>query len=253
MKEHVRRTAIITGGNKGLGKALALGLAANDFFVIVIARDKELNGRAVSEIEKAGGRAEAYEADLRSPEEVRKAFSGILAKHGRIDVLINNAAVSYFEPAGDIDESKCAEMIDVNLKAVYLACKMALPSMVEKKGGTIINISSIYGVRADKKTSVYSMTKFGLVGYTKGLHADYHEKGIRAKVFCPTMFGEGAVLGADTLCREIVRSVLDPHDRYNEKMILSKKIGSLRMLLFINRIWDRKGNGRSTGYRLKFI
>jgi len=253
MKDAKKKIAVITGGNRGLGRELALELAKNDFFISVIARGKELNDDVVSEIRQRGGAAESYEADLRNSDSINKAFSEILAKHGGIDALINNAAVAYFEYAKDIDEAKCAEMIDLNIKAVYLACKMALPSMVEKKKGTIINISSIYGVRVDKKTSIYSMTKFGLVGYTKGLHADYNESGIRVKVFCPTMFGENELLDTSILCRGIARSIINTQDRYNEKIILSKKIGVFKILLFINKIWATNGDSRLTNYRFKFI
>jgi len=253
MMEHDKTVVVITGGNKGLGRALALKLAKDGLLVIIVARDKQLNESAVSEIIRAGGSAEAYEVDLAHPDEVKTIFSRILDKHTAIDVLINNAAVAYFEHAKDIDEAKCAQMIDVNLKAVYLACKLALGSMLKKGAGIIVNISSIYGVRVDERTSVYSMTKFGLVGYTKGLHADYYKNGIRARVFCPTMFGENEVLGTDTLCSCIVRSILDPQDRCNEMTILSKNMGLFKVLLFINRVWAANGNNSSTGYRLKFI
>ena len=251
MKETGRLIAVVTGGNKNLGRALSMDLANQGVFVVILAKDGESNNKIVSEIRSLGGVAEARDVDLRNTEEIKKAFFEILGKYGAIDILINNAAVSYFETAKDIDEQKCADMIDINLKAVYLSCKITLGSMLNRGAGTIINISSIYGLRADKKTSVYSMTKFGLVGYTKGLHADYRDKGIRAKVFCPTAFGEDAVLKTKTLSREIIKSASDPKDLYNEYSILSKKVGPLKILLIERKAWA--GKRTRVSYILKIV
>ena len=251
MKTSEAKVAVITGGNKNLGRLLSMDLAMRGASAIILAKDEELNKKTVSEITQKGQKAAALKVDLRDPEEVKKAFTMILAEHGKVDILINNAGISYFESAEKIDEAKVSEMIDVNLRSVYLACKFVLPSMLENGAGTIVNISSIYGLRADKRTAVYSMTKAGLIGYTKGLHADYGENGIRAKVFCPVAFGEDSILDTNTLSRKIVGSVYDLKDHFNEVTILSKKAGTLKILLFIGKRWDRFGRKKIVGYRFK--
>ena len=251
MNKLADKIAVVTGGSKNLGRHISLELAKEGAYTIILSHDEALNSQVVSQIQKQGDKAEAHNIDLRDLEGLKKVFATILNKHKKVDTLVNNAGIAYFDFAKDIDEQKAAQSIDINLKAMYLACKLVLPSMLANKSGVIANISSLYGVRADKKTSIYSMTKFGIVGYTKGLDADYKEQGIRAKVFCPTAFGEDCILKTEVLAGEIVKSISDPHDRYNQVVVLSKKIGFIKVLLFIKRKWNWIGWRDLVFYKFK--
>lgn len=231
------KTIVVTGGNKGLGKELSTLFCSLRASVIIIGKDDSLNKETVREIKTQGGSIEAICADLRNPEEVKKVFTHILSRYTKVDILVNNAAVSYFEEAKDINENAAQEMLDVNLRAVYLATKAVLPAMLKNQSGTVVNISSIYGVRADKKTSLYSMTKHGLIGYSKGLHCDYREKGVKVLVFCPVAFGDTDILKTSDLARYISAAIASSKDAFNESVILKKEILGINLLMFIERLW----------------
>lgn len=245
------KIAVVTGGNKGLGKDISVALAERGCIVAILSKESAANEQVVSDICSSGGSAVSFEVDLKNSDDIRKAFAGIYALYGRVDILVNNAGVSYFENAKDIDEQAVDDMIAVNLKAAHLACQLALPSMLGRKQGVIINISSIYGLRSDKKTSIYSMTKAGLVGYSKGLNSDYAADGIRVKVFCPAAFGPDCVLSSKAVSDTIVASALNAEDHYNEIAMLSKRFSFFGVLLYICRRWDALGRARPARYKFK--
>lgn len=178
------RVAVITGASSGIGEATARRLAANGAAVALLARRLERIEALAAELEQAGGRARAYEADVRG----RGALAGLAGavgdELGRVDCLVNNAGqmlLSYFE-TGLEDEWRT--MIDTNLTGALSVTAAFLPQL-QDGGGDIVNVSSVAGRKARSTGSVYSATKWGLNGWSEGLRQELLEDGIRVIVVEP--------------------------------------------------------------------
>lgn len=188
------RVAIVTGGSRGIGGAIALGLARAGAAVVVnYAANREAAAKVVAEIGAAGGRAIEMRADVgdlaqhgRIVEAAREAF-------GRIDILVNNAAVTKRESFLDATPDAWGRTVDVNLKGVYFLSQAAARVMAAQRSGKIINISSVHDERPMADNSVYNITKAGLVMLTKSLALELAEKGIQVNCVSP-----GAILTDET-------------------------------------------------------
>ncbi|AKG36640.1 3-ketoacyl-ACP reductase [Paenibacillus durus] len=181
------KTAVITGAGKGIGKALALTLAkegANLGLISRTAADLEALKAAI---------AEAYDvkvsiavADVSVREEAERAVAAIQNDLGTFDVLINNAGVANFGTLVDMDPEEWKRHIDINLFGVYYVTRAALPSMIEKKAGSIINISSTAGERGFATGSAYCASKFALMGMTEALFQEVRKFNIRVTALTPS-------------------------------------------------------------------
>ena len=185
MKDVEKKIAIITGGNKGLGKELALRLAKNGFFTIIVARDRGLNANIVSEIKQRGGAAESYELDLKNFDSIKKTFSEILAKHGSVDVLVNNAGIAL---NADIHSMKI-EQFDAQRSVMrglwYLTKRIIRLFMLRQGSGRIINISSVVGHTGNGGQIPYTMEKAALDAFTKSLSKELAGRNILVNSVAP--------------------------------------------------------------------
>lgn len=177
--------AIVTGASRGIGKAVALDLAKQNYFVILIARSADKLKETALEIEEIGGACDIYPADVSDYQAIDRCVNEIIVKHQRVDVLFNNAGVlhlgSYNLALEQIDAT-----IDVNLKgAIYLTNKV-VPLMIQQQSGYIINLSSTAGVRVVPGIGVYCASKFGLSGYTETLFHELVRFGIKVTAICPS-------------------------------------------------------------------
>ncbi|UCE12400.1 MAG: SDR family oxidoreductase [Candidatus Heimdallarchaeota archaeon] len=190
-----RKTAIITGASKGIGRAISLNFATNNIDVVLAARNKNQLQQVHSEIEKINiVRSVIVPTDVTNEKQVKNLVETTIDQFGKVDILVNNAGVGRFKRA---DEFKLADyhyMFDVNVKGVFLVTKYVVPHMLARESGQIINIASIAGKTGFKTGTLYSASKYAVVGYTWSLREDLKEHKIKVSVICPgsvvTAFGK---------------------------------------------------------------
>jgi 3-oxoacyl-[acyl-carrier protein] reductase/meso-butanediol dehydrogenase/(S,S)-butanediol dehydrogenase/diacetyl reductase len=180
------KTAVITGGTRGIGAAIASAFHATGYSVVLAARND--NGLAG----ELGERAYFLKTDVASEKAHQKLVELALKKTGRLDVYINCAGLSGWKPLAAIDDDFLQEMIDVNLKGSFWGCKAA--SKVLPAGGSIINVASLAGKRGSANNAAYCAAKFGVVGLTQALAKELGPRGIRVNAVCPVyVITEGVV------------------------------------------------------------
>ncbi|MEN3284526.1 MAG: hypothetical protein V7607_5666 [Solirubrobacteraceae bacterium] len=180
------RAALVTGGATGIGAAISRRLAALGASVEVHQRTVDKATDAVEVIRGDGGTAEAVGADLRTLDGCREAVEGCLRAFGRIDVLVNNAAVTgprAMTPILELDDERLEEIVAVNLTSVIRCSQLAARAMQE--GGVIVNVGSVAGYAAQPGCAAYAATKAGLIGLTRALAIDLAERGVRAVHVAP--------------------------------------------------------------------
>jgi 3-oxoacyl-[acyl-carrier protein] reductase len=178
------QTALVTGGSKGIGRAICLALAKEGANVIIAARNEGEIKETIDKLKAMGGKALAIQADVRSEEDVRRLISMTIDKCGRLDILINNAGVAYKKRLEETTLKEYDKIMDTNLKGVFLCTKYAIPYIRESKNGKIINISSVGGLHGLPDFSVYCASKFGVNGITESIAAEL-EGEIKVYAICP--------------------------------------------------------------------
>jgi 2-hydroxycyclohexanecarboxyl-CoA dehydrogenase len=179
------RVAFVTGAARGIGEAIARGLAADGLAVVVAdLRADEAKATAAS-ICADGGKALAVEMDVTSTDSVEAAVSAAREQVGKVDVLVNNAGWDDLKPFLDTDEDLWDRVIDINYKGVLRTTHAVLPEMVERGWGRVVNIGSDAGRVGSSLESVYSGAKGGIIAFTKTIAREVARKGITANVVCP--------------------------------------------------------------------
>lgn len=180
------KVAVVTGASRGIGRGLALALAAHGAVVAAAARDLAELDSLVAEIRASGGRAERFFMDLREVASIRTAFALIGERLGGIDILVNNAGMGNPIPATDISETDWDWMMDLNLKGTFFCCQEAGRVMLARGRGRIVNISSQASVVAIPGEAVYCASKGGLNMLTKVLAAEWSGRGVTVNAVGPT-------------------------------------------------------------------
>ncbi len=183
------RVAVVTGGSRGIGRSIALGLAEAGAEVVVAARKRADLDLVVQEIEALGRQALPVECNVREREHLDNLLKATLARFGRLDILVNNAGTNpVFGPILDMEERAWDVVMNTNLKAVFLLSQAAARAMKERGGGgSIINVSSTGGLRASKGLGGYSVSKAGLIMLTRVLAAELGPYGIRVNAIAPAI------------------------------------------------------------------
>ena len=183
------KVALVTGGSKGLGKAMARGLAEAGADIVISSRHEEELKPALDEILKGTGRRGAYfVADMAKRDDVCRLAQAALEKMGRIDILINNAGTNTPQPIDEIKDADWDRVLEINLNSIMVLSRALVPQMKARKWGRIIHISSIMGFVSKGGRNSYSVTKSALIGLARSMAIDLGPFGITVNCLAPGPF-----------------------------------------------------------------
>ena len=182
-----KKVVLITGASRGIGRALAYGLAQDDSNIIIANYNKSEDkvNELKDELVSNGKNIEIYKADVSKRNEVEDMVSFVINKYGKIDVLINNAGISFVKMFTDVSDEDWKHVINTNLYSVFVTSQEVAKNMISRKSGVIINISSIFGVIGASCESIYSVTKAGIDAMTKSLAKEFSYSNIRVNSIAP--------------------------------------------------------------------
>jgi 3-oxoacyl-[acyl-carrier protein] reductase len=181
------KVAIITGGGRGIGKAVSLAFANEGAAVVVAARTLSRVEDVAKEIKAKGGKAKAIQTDISDHSQIKRMVAQTIDEHGQIDILVNNAAAMTTTNADVVDMNldEWDNALAVNLSGTMLCAREVLKTMIPRRSGNIINISSVAGISGVPKESPYSTTKWGIIGFTETLAIEAGKFGIRVNCISP--------------------------------------------------------------------
>jgi len=182
------KTAVVIGGTGELCGAIAEGFARAGAAVALVGRDPKKAKTRMDKIAKTGGKSEFFPCDTTSKAGLQKLLADVLAKLGRVDILVNGAGVNSATPFLDIPEEEFEKIITVNLKGVVLACQIFGKHLVEQKSGSIINIGSASGLNPLSRVFTYSASKAAVHNLSKNLAREWAAKGVRVNILVPGFF-----------------------------------------------------------------
>ncbi len=180
-----KRVAIVTGGSRGIGAAICKRLAKDGLHVVAMARTLDKLQRVVDEIKAEGGSAEPVAVDIADFKAFPEAIEAAIDRHGRLDVLVNNAGITKDGLILRMEDSDFDDVIDTNLKSAFVAIRTAARSIMRSKTGRIINISSVSGVAGNAGQANYAASKAGLIGLSKSVAKELAGKGVTCNVVAP--------------------------------------------------------------------
>jgi 3-oxoacyl-[acyl-carrier protein] reductase len=180
------KVALVTGGSRGIGRAICLELAMRGATVIVnFNRSSDAANEVVSAIESGGGTATALQADVSNADQVAALFKQVIADQGTIDILVNNAGMTRDNVIMMMKPDDFDTVLNTNLRSCWLCCKAAARLMMRKRTGSIINITSVVGIAGNGGQTNYAASKAGIIGLTKSLAKEVAVRGIRVNAVAP--------------------------------------------------------------------
>jgi 2-keto-3-deoxy-L-fuconate dehydrogenase len=213
------KIALVTGAGSGIGAAIALTLARAGAEVFVTDRDRAAGEKIAAEIKSANGAAHFIELDVASDPNCDKVAAEVLAARERLDVLVNNAGIGAVGTTLEATARDLDRLYEVNVRGVFNVSKAFLPGMIERGGGSIVNIASIGGIVGIRDRVAYCASKFAVVGMTKCMALDHAKQGVRVNCICP-----GRVETPFVSAR--LREYPDPQKAYDE-MAATQAIGRM--------------------------
>lgn len=179
------RVAVVTGGTRGIGEAIARRLDADGFAVFISGSTQKSTREALERFAKDGVAIRGFAADARREEDQKRLVESVAKEAGRLDVLVNNAGLGHFAPVDKLSPDQFREVLETNLFGVYYAVHYAAPLMKKNGGGFIVNIASLAAVNPFAGGSAYNASKFGLLGFSEAAMLDLRHDGIRMATVLP--------------------------------------------------------------------
>jgi NAD(P)-dependent dehydrogenase (short-subunit alcohol dehydrogenase family) len=179
------KVAIVTGAGRGIGRATAERLAEAGAKVVVADLDAETAELVAGEIQTAGGSAIHVQTDVSSEADAARMADAALAAFGRIDILVNNAGIGLYTPLLETTLEQWNQVLDVNLTALFLCSKSCIPAMIERGGGSIVNIASVRALATTPRTTAYTATKGAVIALSKAMATEFGGDGIRVNSVLP--------------------------------------------------------------------
>ena len=229
------KVAIITGSSKGIGLSIAKGLAESGAKVVISSRKQEAVDAVAKEFKEAGFEAIGIECHIGEAAQREQLIAKTIEVYGRIDILVNNAAINpFYGPLETAGEEVFDKIMNVNVKAPWVLSNLAQPYMKANGGGSIINIASVEGIHPGFRLGLYSMTKSAVIMLTKNQAKEWGRYGIRSNVVCPglikTKFSE-SLWSDDKLVAQYtnvvpLKRVAEPDEIAGIVMLLASDAGS---------------------------
>ncbi len=226
------KVALVTGASRGIGRAVALKLAAEGAALVVTATSLERAQKTADEITVIGGRALAVKVNVAIIAEVEALFSKVVETFGRLDILVNNAGITRDGLLMRMKEADWNEVIDVNLTGTFTCTREAVKLMVKSKGGRIVNISSVVGEMGNAGQANYCASKAGVIGFSKAVAREYAKRNITVNAITPG-FIETDMTGvlSDSVKEELLKQIPagrfgKPDDIANAVYFLVSEMGS---------------------------
>lgn len=186
MKELSGKIAVVTGGSRGIGKAIALELAENGANVVInYSKDSKGAQEVAENIRNKGIDCLTIKANVSSASEVENMVETIIERYGRIDILVNNAGITRDSLLARMKEKDWDDVIDINLKGVYNCTKSVVKIMMKQRWGRVVNISSVVGITGNPGQTNYSAAKAGIIGFTKSCARELASRGITVNAVAP--------------------------------------------------------------------
>lgn len=228
------KTAFITGGGRGIGRAAAIALAKEGVNVGLIAQTESTLQETAKSAEAEGVQAVYAQADVSVSSEVEAAVKHLTEKLGAADILINNAGIGKYGKFMDMPPEEWRRVIDVNLIGMYNVTRTVLPQLIEKNGGDIINISSSSGLRGTAGSSAYCASKFGVLGLTESLMQEVRPHNIRVFALTPSLVVTDLTAKAN-LTGNVEEKYMHPED-LAEYMVAQLKLNK-RLFIPTSSLW----------------
>ncbi len=208
------KVVVVTGGGRGLGRAIAQGFADEGAEVVIVGRDAATLATTAAEMVGHGARVHPYAADISDPVAVEGLASHLLDHFGRVDALVNNAGINpYYKRAEDTSFAEWKQLIDVNLTGVFLASTQIGRSMLERRSGSIVNITSVAGHVGLSRATAYCAAKGGVEMMTRQLAIEWADRTVRVNCVAPAYFESDLTAG------------LRSHDRLSAKIVGRTPLG----------------------------
>jgi NAD(P)-dependent dehydrogenase (short-subunit alcohol dehydrogenase family) len=189
------RVVVVTGGASGIGRATAMRFAAEGAKVVI--GDVADATPTVQQIADAGGEARYQPTDVSRSADVEALIAAAVTAYGGLDAIFNNAGIGMARPIEEVSEEDYDRLFAINVKGVFLGCKLALPELLHRGGGAIVNMSSSGGLLARASDPVYSASKHAVMGLTKGLAVTYAQRNVRINAVCPGPIITPLIYGKD--------------------------------------------------------
>lgn len=189
------KVAVVTGGSRGIGRAIALRLAAEGADLAICARNVEAAGAVATEIEGLARRCLVRQVDVANAQQASELIEATIGELGRLDVLVNNAGIARDGLLMRMKEEDWDEVLAINLKGAFNCAKAAVRPMLKARGGRIINITSVVGLQGNAGQANYAASKAGLIGLTKSLARELASRGITANAVAPGLVPDTGMTG----------------------------------------------------------